>query len=67
MALLALAASPNLFGDDHGKKTDVTITEPLQVPGAVLQPGTYMFILLNSSSDRHTLKSRVRTEAISTP
>jgi hypothetical protein len=56
MAILAIATSPNLFSDDHDKKTDVTITEPVQVPGAVLQPGTYMFILLNSSSDRHIVE-----------
>jgi hypothetical protein len=53
---LLVAAGPNAFGDDHDKKTDVTITEPTQVPGAVLQPGTYMFILLNSSSDRHIVE-----------
>lgn len=56
MALLLLAAAPKMFSDDHDKKTDVTITEPVQVPGAVLQPGKYMFILLNSSSDRHIIE-----------
>jgi len=56
IAVLLLAAAPNLFSDDHDKKTDVTITEPIQVPGAVLQPGTYMFILLNSASDRHIVE-----------
>jgi len=53
---LLLAAAPNVFSDEHDKKTDITITEPLQVPGTVLQPGTYMFILLNSSSDRHIVE-----------
>jgi hypothetical protein len=56
IAILLLAAAPEIFSDEHDKKTDVTITEPLQVPGAVLQPGTYMFILLNSSSDRHIVE-----------
>src|SRR5580658_3391847 len=55
-ALLLLATAPKAFSDDHDKKTDVTISEPVQVPGAVLQPGKYMFILLNSSSDRHIIE-----------
>jgi len=56
IALLLIAAAPSVFSDEHDQKTDVTITEPIQVPGAVLQPGKYMFILLNSSSDRHIVE-----------
>lgn len=56
VALLLLAAAPAVFSDDHDKKTDITIEQPIQVPGAVLQPGTYMFILMNSSSDRHIVE-----------
>jgi hypothetical protein len=55
-ALLALTAT-SLMGDEHDKKTDVTISEPVQVPGGVvLQPGTYMFILNNSSSNRNIVE-----------
>src|SRR5580658_6818825 len=56
IALLLIAAAPSVFSDEHDKKTDVTISEPVQVPGAVLQPGKYMFILLNSESDRHIIE-----------
>jgi hypothetical protein len=56
VAFLLLAAAPKMFSDDYDKKTDVTISEPIQVPGAILQPGKYMFILLNSSSDRHIIE-----------
>jgi hypothetical protein len=56
VALLLLATAPKIFSDEHDQKTDVTITEPIQVPGAVLQPGTYMFILLNSADDRHIVE-----------
>jgi len=56
IALLLLAAAPSVFSDEHDQKTDVTITEAIQVPGAVLQPGTYMFILLNSTTDRHMVE-----------
>lgn len=56
VALLALGAT-SLFSDDHDKKTDVTISEPVQIPGGtVLAPGTYMFILNNSESNRNIVE-----------
>jgi hypothetical protein len=56
MALLSLVGGP-LLGDDHDKKTDVTITESVQIPGGtVLAPGTYMFILNNSASNRNIIE-----------
>jgi hypothetical protein len=45
--------APTAVADEHDKKTVVTITEPLEVPGAVLQPGKYVFKLVESSNDRH--------------
>ena len=58
LALFALGAAP-LLGDEHDKKTDVTITQDVQVPGgAVLPPGTYMFILNNSDSNRNIVEIR---------
>jgi hypothetical protein len=56
LVLLLLAAAPTVFSDDYDKKTDVTIDRPIQVPGATLQPGKYMFILMNSSSNRHIVE-----------
>jgi hypothetical protein len=56
LALLSLAATP-LLSDDHDKKTDVTIAESVQIPGGtVLAPGTYMFILNNSASNRNIIE-----------
>jgi hypothetical protein len=56
LALLSFAGRP-LLGDDHDKKTDVTLTESVQIPGGtVLAPGTYMFILNNSSSNRNIVE-----------
>ncbi len=55
LGLAALLGAP-LFADNYDKKTDVTFSEPVQVPGTVLQPGKYMFILLNSSSNRHIVE-----------
>lgn len=45
--------APTASADEHDKKTVVTITEPLEVPGAILQPGKYVFKLVESSNDRH--------------
>jgi hypothetical protein len=41
------------FADDYDKKTIVTLDQPTEVPGTILQPGTYVIKLLNSSSNRH--------------
>ncbi len=56
-ALLFVTGAPGLFADDHDKKTDVTITEPVEVPGGVvLQPGTYMFRLMEATGNRHVVE-----------
>ena len=54
LALMSFPAAS--VADDYDKKTVVTITEPLEVPGIVLQPGKYVFKLLNSSSNRHIVE-----------
>jgi hypothetical protein len=50
--LLLLAAIP-VAADQWDKKTTVTFSQPFEIPGMALPPGTYVFKLLNSSSDRH--------------
>jgi hypothetical protein len=58
LAVLALG-TVSLFGDERDKKTDVTITEAVQVPGGtVLPPATYLFILNNSASNRNIVEIR---------
>jgi outer membrane biosynthesis protein TonB len=42
--------------DAWNKKTYITITEPLQIPGAVLTPGKYVFKLMDSSANRHIVR-----------
>ena len=39
--------------DAWNKKTIITLTQPLQVPGVTLQPGKYVFKLGDSASNRH--------------
>jgi len=56
-AAVLFAAVTGVFADDHDKKTDVTIDQPLEVPGGVvLQPGTYMFKLMDATADRHVVQ-----------
>lgn len=51
--ILALAAPIASLADEYDKKTVVTISQPTEAPGIVLEPGTYVIKLLNSSSNRH--------------
>ena len=56
-ALLFAAAAPGAFADERDRKTDVTISEAVEVPGGViLQPGTYMFRLMEATANRHVVE-----------
>jgi LPXTG-motif cell wall-anchored protein len=50
--LLLLVAIP-ASADQWNKKTTITFSQPVEIPGMVLQPGTYVFKLLNSSTNRN--------------
>jgi len=50
--LLALSLSSSVKADDWNKKTVVTFDQDVGIPGWVLPAGTYVFKLLNSSSNR---------------
>jgi LPXTG cell wall anchor motif len=75
--ILALTALVALFGalslsrvnaDTWDKATTVTVNEPVQIPGTVLQPGTYTFTLFDSQSNRHVVQvfNQDRTQLIAT-
>ena len=52
MALLtALSLSP-LRADETNKRTEVTFNAPVEIPGRVLAPGTYVFKLADDQADR---------------
>src|SRR5277367_2284721 len=61
-AILATAFSPSAKADDWNQKTVITFSQPVETPGvhlkgwAVLPPGTYVFKLLGSPSDRHIVQ-----------
>lgn len=54
--LLVAVLAPAAFADAWDKKTVITVRETVQVPGAVLQPGTYVIKLFNSLADRHIVQ-----------
>src|SRR5581483_6881716 len=48
--------APNVLADQWNKRTILTVNEPIQVPGKVLQPGKYVMKLMDSQSDRHVVQ-----------
>ena len=54
--LLLTGAATRANADEWNKKTYVTISQSIEVPGAVLPPGRYVFKLLDSSSNRHIVQ-----------
>jgi len=62
MALLGVAISPSAKADEWDKKTTITFSGPVEIPGVHLQgfgilpAGTYVFKVLDSKSDRHIVQ-----------
>ena len=57
LSLAALAFSASVNADAWNKKTIVSFSQPVEVPGAVVLPaGTYVFKLLDSASNRHIVQ-----------
>ena len=54
--LLLTGAVTRANADEWNKKTYVTTSQSIEVPGAVLPPGRYVFKLLDSSSNRHIVQ-----------
>jgi hypothetical protein len=44
------------MADEWNKETRLEINEPLEIPGRVLSPGTYIFKLLDNNSDRNVVE-----------
>lgn len=47
---------PNVKADQANQLTTVTFDEPVEVPGKVLPPGTYVFTLLDNGVDRDVVQ-----------
>jgi hypothetical protein len=51
-----LLLSLSLSADQWNKKTVLTFSQPVEIPGVVLPAGQYVFKLLDSLSDRHIVQ-----------
>jgi LPXTG-motif cell wall-anchored protein len=56
VAMLGATVLPNARADEWNKKTVVTFSQAVEVPGKILPAGTYTFQLLDSPSDRHIVQ-----------
>jgi hypothetical protein len=56
LALFGTLITPNIRADEQNKKTVMTFSQPIEIPGQILPAGTYTFKLLDSLSDRHIVQ-----------
>jgi hypothetical protein len=56
VSLLGATVLPSARADTWNKKTVVTFSQAVEVPGKILPAGTYTFQLLDSPSDRHIVQ-----------
>jgi hypothetical protein len=56
VAIFGFALVPKAASDVWDKKTVVTFSGPVEIPGKVLPAGTYVFKLLNSTSSRNIVQ-----------
>src|SRR5579863_6381687 len=59
LAVLCLLVVPTATADDWNRKTVITFSGPVEVPGVGqhnLPAGTYVFKILDSQSDRHIVQ-----------
>lgn len=67
-AILGIAVTPMARADAWDKKTTITFSGPVEIPGvhlkgyAVLPAGTYVFKVLDSGSDRHIVQISSKDE-----
>ena len=55
-AALTVLAAPGARADDWNKKTILTFSGPVQIPGATLPAGSYVFKLADLSGNRHVVQ-----------
>lgn len=62
LALMGTILAPNVRADDWNRKSVITFSEPVEIPGvhlagwSVLPAGTYVFKMLDSQSNRHIVQ-----------
>ena len=55
-AMLTVLAAPGVRADQWNKKTILTFSGPVQIPGATLPAGSYVFKLADLSGNRHVVQ-----------
>jgi hypothetical protein len=56
LTLLAATLTPGARADEWNKRTVMTFSQPVEIPGQILPAGTYTFVLLDSPADRHIVQ-----------
>ena len=56
LVLLGATLAPGAQADEWNKKTIMTFSQPVEIPGQILPAGTYTFKLADSPSDRHIVQ-----------
>jgi hypothetical protein len=56
LLLFGIAFAPRSQADEWNEKTIFTFSQPVEVPGMILPPGTYVFKLMDSLSDRDVVQ-----------
>jgi thiol:disulfide interchange protein len=54
--LLSAPVLPTAHADTYNKKTIITFSQDVEIPGKILPAGTYTFKLLDSPADRHIVQ-----------
>jgi len=55
-AILGSAFPSKAVAGEPDQRTVITFSGPVEIPGAVLPPGTYVFRLLDSTANRHIVQ-----------
>ncbi len=56
LTLLGATLAPGARADEWNKKTVMTFSQPVEIPGQILPAGTYTFVLADSPADRHIVQ-----------
>jgi hypothetical protein len=55
-AVIVMACATSVAANQWNDKTVLKFSDPVMIPGATLQPGTYVFKLMDSTSSRHVVQ-----------
>ncbi len=62
-AILCAALGTSTRADDWDRKTVVTFSDAVQIPGQILPPGTYVFKLVNLADNRNLVQIMNRDQS----